>query len=152
MGGKRNIRCGKNRTSKSGFLFQGLDDASLTVPQTKQNLADCSRHAEQGRAKSGYQITQWRQIEFHSDSPALPVHALSPGPIRSQTFQYGCCFFLPLRLTRLTAAPDNLGVKNTALVKEDLTYVHYFILMLHVGQQERQIQISFCLIFIFVSR
>ena len=24
MGGKHNIRCGKNRTSKSGFLFQGL--------------------------------------------------------------------------------------------------------------------------------
>ena len=32
MGGKRNIRCGKNRTSKSGFLFQGLHVLQISLP------------------------------------------------------------------------------------------------------------------------
>ena len=30
MGGKRNIRHGINRTSKSGFLFQGLHNTSIS--------------------------------------------------------------------------------------------------------------------------
>ena len=38
MGGKRNIMCGKNRTFKSGFLFQGLHDIGCTEGQSKCTL------------------------------------------------------------------------------------------------------------------
>ena len=38
MGGKRNIRCGKNRTSKSGFLFQGLVNAQKTTHYVNMSL------------------------------------------------------------------------------------------------------------------
>ena len=49
MGGKRNIRCGKNRTSKSGFLFQGLyrnnfkiSDSSHYECHTNGNISQAS--------------------------------------------------------------------------------------------------------------
>ena len=54
MGGKRNIRCGKNRTSKSGFLFQGLEPLQISIEPNIRSWSKRMRmynHFVQGNAE-----------------------------------------------------------------------------------------------------